>query len=136
MTLWWLLPLFALNVAIHPLFLNLSSHFLYLVLIVIAGLASLAFSATCESAELWTESTPWGQYHVLCAGYTIQMIVSTGVVLYLGSIQAVEYYGAGVERSVALVFIPSVMVYFIAGVVARWISQASRRKKKPEAPKD
>ncbi len=120
MTLWWVLPLFAVNIMAHPFLLNLHSHLLYIVIIVFSVSAAITLSAVRAATNVWDDATNWGRYHLLCTAYTIQMIVTLLIVLVLDAFRLIGYYGGGPEVSVEMLFIPSALLYLVLGVFVRW----------------
>lgn len=120
MTLWWVLPLFAVNIMAHPFLPHLQSHLLYIVIIMFSVSAAISLSTVRTTTNVWGDATNWGRYHLLCTAYTIQMIVTLLIVLVLDAFRLIGHYGGGPEVSVEMLFIPSALLYFVLGVFVRW----------------
>jgi len=120
MTLWWVLPLLAVNLMGHPFLPYMKSHLLYAVIILISVLSTIVLNAVNTATTIWGTVTDWGRYYILCAAYTIQMIVTLLIVLTLDSYRLIGYYKGDPTGSVGMLLVPSVVMYFVLGVVSSW----------------
>lgn len=138
MTLWWVLPLFAINLAAHAFPTSLRSHLLYLPVILICAAFSAAMGACRPVNDIWHAAGPWKRYFMLCTAYALQMAVTLIVVLTLDAYGLIGYYGGDPEGSIGMLFIPSVLLYFFTGMVAGSAIAVGRRMKsrKRHPPRD
>jgi len=120
MTLWWVVPLFVVNIMTHPSLLHMQSHMVYIVIIFLSASAAFTLIAISAATNIWAYATNWGRYHILCTVYTIQMIFTLLIVLALNACRMIGYYGGDPEGSVGMLFIPSTLLYFVLGVFVRW----------------
>ncbi len=123
MSLWWVLPVFAIHLFRHPFAEYFSSHLLYLVVIGIALLTAAGASVANAMIPRWEDAGPWEKYYWLAAAYTIQMIVTLTITLILDAYHLIRYYGGDAAGSIGMLFIPSVIFYFIVGVIGRWVAR-------------
>lgn len=76
MTLWWVLPVFALHLWRYPFIAYIASHTLYGVIIGIAVLASIGAAILNSSVPHWKDASSWEKYFWLCTAYTVQMAIT------------------------------------------------------------
>ncbi|HRR40076.1 MAG TPA: hypothetical protein P5244_02470 [Syntrophales bacterium] len=121
MSLWWVLPMFAIHLLLYPFTEYFSSHLLYLIVIGIALLTAAGASIMNVMIPRWEYACPWERYYWLAAAYTVQMIVTLIIALILDAYHLIRYYGGDAAGSIGMLFIPSVLFYFIVGVIGKWV---------------
>jgi putative flippase GtrA len=128
-TLWWVIPLFILELLTFPFFPYFKSHLLYLVTIAIAILFAVVLGFADSKWNLWKKYDYWGRYSLVLGTYTIQMLVLLFVFGMLSHWNSLEYYGSCPAGSVGMLFLPSIPVYFLLGVILGLVKESAKRKR-------
>lgn len=117
MTLWWVIPFFVIDLFSHPLSSHVTSHLLYIIVILISLIFAYLLSVIDAKKNLWGRSAYWGKYLLLCGAYALQMIAILIVVLSLDEYRLIGYFGRDPESSVGMLFVPSILAYILLGAI-------------------
>ena len=129
MTLWWVLPMFIVKVIGHPFLLHMPSHLLYAAIVLLSIGSAVILNGVNKSTNIWVHSTDWGRYHIICAAYTVQMLVTLVVVRVLDVLHLVGYYGGAPENGAEILFVPSALLYFMLGEFFKCGSSVNKWRK-------
>jgi hypothetical protein len=115
--IWWILAFFLMNLCSHPLWAYTSSYVVYFIAFVVT-LGSAVFLNVLESRfKLWSHRGLWGRFVILATAYTIVGVVSLAVTFVLDSYRLLAYFGGDAEGCFALLYIPSIVLYWLVGTV-------------------
>lgn len=117
MTLWWNVPLFVVYLPTYSFRTHLRSYLLYLVVIGVALVFARVLSALDANMGWWNRCGYWGKYALLCGAYAVEMAAILVVLLLLDAYHILAYFGGDAGGSVGMFFLPSILVYLLAGAL-------------------
>jgi len=124
MTSIWLLPFWVRDLLHYPLIKYWNSHLLYAILLGTTILTMLVFNILQSVRDSWNQSGIMIRILSICSGYTIAMIIGFIFMLYLSSVRVLDYFGGDPEGSISMAIIPSVILYWVIGIVIGYIADA------------
>jgi hypothetical protein len=115
--IWWIILLFLPYLLTCSPIRYASSHLVYLVPIVLTLAAAAVLNFLEIDTEFWSRRGRWGRYVILVIAYTCVIGASLVLTVVLNSCGAVAFYGGDAGGSFALLYIPSILFYWIAGAI-------------------
>ncbi len=131
--MFWIWPFLILALCRYPVseyFLSYVSFIVPLISILAVGL--LVNLAACRG-HFWLKGRLWRKYLILVGSYTAAMFISVFVLVVLHDQGVVESFGADPEGNIAMVFIPTAILYWIVGAclsAVLSVAQALRKRRK------
>ena len=124
---WWIIPFLAAAVLTHPISEFPRSYSVFL--IALGGIASFAGALNVINLrrQIWERTGHWGRVLILIGCYALYVVATLAVTLVFDSYGALDYFGGDAEGSFSMLFIPSVLVYFVLGVIACAVLSARRK---------
>jgi hypothetical protein len=131
---WWIIPFLAASVLTHPISEYPRSYLLFL--IALGGIVSFAGALNVINLrwQVWGKMGHWGKFLILSGCYTLSVAAILAVTLVLDSYGALDYFGGDAEGSFGMLFIPSVLGYFVLGGIACAVLSAHRTLRKKGKP--
>lgn len=135
MTFWWSIPAFVIQLQHYPFNKYQSSYLIYHVIFGVT-LAYGALLIKDKKAKKWEELSVRQKFFWLSSRYAINiglMLLSVGV---LSHFHLLEYFGGDGGGSIGMLFVPSVLAYFLPGLLVcflidwgKWIRERLTRRK-------
>ena len=114
-SVWYLIPLFILELTTYPFVPYFKSHLLYIAAISISLIFAVAIEFADSKWNLWKKNGYWVKYLLVLGAYTIQMIVIFLAMAILAQWKMLAYYDSCPGGSIGMLFLPSIPLYFIIG---------------------
>ena len=115
--IWWILAFFILQIASFSIWAHFSSYLVFFIAFAFTLAFAIALNLMEAKRKLWSRRGHWGKYVVLTSAYTVAIVASLVVTVTLDSYRLVAYVGGDAGGSFGLLYIPSVLFYWLAGAV-------------------
>ncbi len=126
MTLWWSIPFFIMSLLHYPLVPYLSSYLLYFSIFGATITLIIFINVQKFPAVYWESSSRTRKYFFMCILYSINMIAILVIALSLSHFRLLEYFGGDPEGSIGMLFIPTIVGYFLLGFAYVFITDWSK----------
>lgn len=130
MTLWWTAPFFCIFLFDYPLSQYLKSYVPFFILLASTVAVSLVLNIADRKFNYWNRFGYWRKYLLLCSTYAVNMGIILAIVITLDSYRLIQYFGGDPEGSIGMFFIPSVIAYFVLGLMLGVIRSIVTGKRK------
>jgi hypothetical protein len=123
---WWITPFLAAAVIDRPIIEWTRSYFVFLIAIVEIILFAGALHFINLRLHLWGKTGHWGRFLILIGCYALYVVSTVVVIVVLDTYGALDYFGGDAGGSFVMLFIPSVLGYFMLGGIACSLLSAHR----------
>jgi len=131
---WWIIPFLAAAVLTHPLSEYPRSYLPFLIAFGGMVLFAVALNVINLRLRVWERVGHWGRFLILSGSYALSVVATLAATLVLDSYGALDYFGGDAEGSFGMLFIPSVLGYFVLGGIACAVLSAHRTLRKKGKP--
>ena len=130
MTAIWLAPFGIIHLIQFPLREYWNSHLLYGILFGVSILAMLILNSLESASGYWGRSGSTKKIIIVCGSYSLTMLVGLTALLMLDAVRIVGYYKGDAGGSPGMLVLPSVIFYWVIGLVCIGFSFITRRSRR------
>lgn len=114
---WWIIPFFVIELASHPVNKYFSSYVPFFIAFVVLGASGYVLGLLNGSFGFWTRYNVWKRFGLLVGVYALSVILIVVLVIILDAYHLVAYFGGDAGGSFGLLFIPSIVVNIVLGMI-------------------
>jgi len=114
---WWILVFLGIDLARYPIHGFLLSYVPYFVALILFMVFAVFLTFLDFKFNWWERMRHWGRFLLLIGSYAITTIAILVIVITLDSWRLIQYFGGDAGGSFGLLFVPSILVYFICGAI-------------------
>lgn len=128
---WWILVLFFATLCRYSLLDYLSSYLVFFIAFAFTLGVGILLNLFESTLNLWPKTKRWGRFIIMNTAYTVAIGASLIVTIRLDSFGVVAYFGGDSAGSFALLYLPSIVFYWVVGAtVCGTISVAEALKRR------
>lgn len=127
MTGWWILPFFVIAIAKFPIAGHVKSYLPFAIAFAVTMLVSVLFNLISAKRGLWARLGHWGKCCSLAAAYMVNVVAILALTLTLDSLDMIEYFGSCPAGSFGMLYIPSVLFYWVGGLAVALVLTLARK---------
>jgi len=114
---WWIVPFFLLALASYPVGAYRTSYVPFLAAFTVIAVCAFLLSHLDARLDFWERSGLWRKYFVLTGAYAVTIGLVLAATLTMDAFYLVGYFGGDAAGSFGMLYLPSVIVYFVSGAL-------------------
>lgn len=114
---WWIILFFIFALLSYPVGKYFSSYLPFFISFAVIAVYAFFLSFLNSKFNFWERYGHWKRFFVLIGTYSITIISILIIVVTLDSNGLIQYFGGDAGGSFGLLFLPSIILYFILGVL-------------------
>ena len=115
--IWWILVFFFLRLYSYPFRDYLSSYLVFFIPLAFTVAVGFILNLFESKFRFWSTRSHWGRCFIITSAYTGAIGASLIITIVLDSRNLVAYFGGDPEGSFGVLYVPSIVFYWIAGAV-------------------
>lgn len=124
---WWFMVFFVMHLLRHPVSVYFFSYIRYFGAVIIIGVFAFALGFLNARSNFWERLKLWGKFFVLVGSYVFGVLLVLINSTLMESYMSAKFFGLANDSDFEMVCIPSVVIYFIVGIVFVLIVSISRK---------
>jgi hypothetical protein len=125
---WWIAVFFIIALFSYPVKSYLSSYVPFFVAFVVILASGIALNIIETKFLFWRDMGHWGRFLILTGSYAFAILVILVITLTLDSYRLIGYFRGDPEGSFGMLYVPSVIFYFLAGTILSAVLSAKGKR--------
>jgi len=124
----WIVPFFFVYLFSYPVWNYFSSYLPFFISFIVVAVYAYFLSFLNLKFSFWERYGHWKRFFVLIAAYAVTIISILTIIVILDDKGLIKYFGGDAGGSFGLLFVPSIIFYFIFGILFSTIITVMRKK--------
>ena len=125
---WWIMPFFGSSLARYPVTAYFSSYVPFLLVFFSIAVSGIILWRMNIKNGFWNRSGHWRRFSILWGTYALSISVALAITLILDSYNMIAYFGGCAAGSFGMLYIPSIVLYFIFGILLSTMLTVAKRR--------